>query len=325
MKKGKKGSFLESKENRTIIIVLEVAVLLTIVIITCAVLQGDIVELFEETTMYVLQNQQTTEEEYVYGTQFVSGDDGATEKTSSGGESVAYNYTGSVFPGLNNQQTQGSTGNTLSDPSGWSKSQIIKTAADAVNKTKAYKNNLTVHHKETFNATVTECTGGGIVQSVANVMVGWVVKPVDETLNYSNGYAKNSEGETVPIILPKRGNFSLSESGVTSANVRRSGNSYVIKLQLVPESVGIGEVPVNNAGSVGYLDVANFDISFMEVDSADITYKGSSIELHINEQGYVTYAVYKVPLEIEGSAHKGSISGSATFVGEQSEVWTLNY
>lgn len=325
MKKRKKGSFLESKENRTIIIVLEVAVLLTIVIITCAVLQGDIVELFEETTMYVLQNQQTTEEEYVYGTQFVSGDNGATEKPSSGGESVAYNYTGSLFPGLNNQQTQGSTGSTLSDPSGWSKSQIIKTATDAVNKTKAYKNNLTVHHKETFNATVTECTGGGIVQSVANIMVGWVVKPVDETLNYSNGYAKNSEGETVPIILPKRGNFSLSESGVTSANVRRSGNSYVIKLQLVPESVGIGEVPVHNAGSVGYLDVANFDISFMEVDSADITYKGSSVELHINEQGYVTYAVYKVPLEIEGSAHKGSISGSATFVGEQSEVWTLNY
>lgn len=325
MKKRKKGNFLESKENRTIIIVLEVAFLLTIVILTCAVLQGDVLNIFEETTMYVLQNQQTTEEEYVYGTQYVSGDNSSTQQPLSDDGSVANDYTGSLFPGLANQQNQGSTGETLSDPSGWSKSQIIKTATDAVNKTKAYKGNLTVHHKETFDATVTECTGGSIVQSIANIMVGWVVRPVDETLNYSNGCAQNSEGETVPIILPKRGGFSLSESGVTSANVRRSGNSYVIKLELVSESVGIGEVPVHNAGSIGYLDVGNFDISFMEIDSADITYKGSSIELHINEQGYVTYVVYKVPLQIEGSAHKGSISGSATFVGEQSEVWTLSY
>ena len=163
------------------------------------------------------------------------------------------------------------------------------------------------------------------MKSVVDLMIGWVVKPVDETLNYQNGYAVNSEGETVPIILPKRNGFSLSESGVQSATVQQTGNEYIIKINLVEESVGMYDVPTHNAASIGYLDVASFDISFMEIDSADIVYKGSSIELRINAEGYVTYANYKIPLHIDGSAHKGSISGSASFEGEQTEEWRLNY
>lgn len=214
---------------------------------------------------------------------------------------------------------------SLADPSGWSTNQIISKAKDAVNKTKAYKGSLTVNHNESFTADVTDCSAGGIVRTVVDLMIGWVVKPVEETLVFQNGKAVNSEGETVPIILPKRNNFSLDSSGVKSASVQRVGDEYVIKITLVEESVGMYQVPKHNAGAVGYLDVANFDISFMEVDSADIVYKGSSIELRINAEGYVTYANYKIPLHIDGSAHRGSISGSATFEGEQTEEWYLNF
>ncbi len=214
---------------------------------------------------------------------------------------------------------------SLADPSGWSTNQIISKAKDAVNKTKAYKGSLTVDHNESFTADVTDCSAGGIVRTVVDLMIGWVVKPVEETLVFQNGKAVNSEGETVPIILPKRNNFSLDSSGVKSASVQRVGDEYVIKITLIEESVGMYQVPKHNAGAVGYLDVANFDISFMEVDSADIVYKGSSIELRINAEGYVTYANYKIPLHIDGSAHRGSISGSATFEGEQTEEWYLNF
>lgn len=214
---------------------------------------------------------------------------------------------------------------SLADPSGWSTNQIVSKAKDAVNKTKAYKGSLTVNHNESFTADVTDCSAGGIVRTVVDLMIGWVVKPVEETLVFQNGKAVNSEGETVPIILPKRNNFSLDSSGVKSASVQRVGDEYVIKITLVEESVGMYQVPKHNAGAVGYLDVANFDISFMEVDSADIVYKGSSIELRINAEGYVTYANYKIPLHIDGSAHRGSISGSATFEGEQTEEWYLNF
>lgn len=225
----------------------------------------------------------------------------------------------------NNNQNNAQNETSLADPSDWSRAQIISKAKDAVNKTKAYTGNLTVNHSEGFTAKVTECSAGGIVRSVVDLMLGWVVKPVEETLVYQNGKAVNSEGETVPIILPKRNAFSLSESGVRSATVQQTGNEYIIKIELVEESVGMYDVPTHNAASVGYLDVANFDISFMEVDSADIVYKGSSIELRINAEGYVTYANYKIPLHIDGSAHKGSISGSATFEGEQTEEWRLNW
>ena len=213
----------------------------------------------------------------------------------------------------------------IEDPSGWSTSQIISKAKEAVNKTKAYQGNLTVTHTEGFSANVTECSAGGIIRSVVDLMIGWVVKPVEETLVYQNGRTVNSEGETVPIILPKRNVFSLSETGVKSATVQQTGNEYIIKISLVEENVGMYDIPKHNAGAIGYLDVANFDISFMEIDSADIVYKGSSIELRINAEGYVTYANYKIPLHIEGSAHKGSISGSATFEGEQTEEWRLNW
>ncbi len=233
-------------------------------------------------------------------------------------------------PELDKPTASGSVSTDVSDSglpnaSGWSTAQIISKAKEAVNKTKAYTGNVTVNHSEGFTANVTECSAGGIIRSVVDLMIGWVVKPVNETLVFQNGIAVNSEGETIPIVLPKRNGFSLNESGVKSATIQQTGNEYIIKINLVEESVGMYDVPTHNSAAIGYLDVASFDISFMDIDSADIVYKGSSIELKINAEGYVTYANYKIPLHIEGSAHKGSISGSATFEGEQTEEWRLNW
>ena len=156
-------------------------------------------------------------------------------------------------------------------------------------------------------------------------MVGWVVKPVDETLNFSNGKAVNSEGETVSLILPQKNGFNLTEDGVKSASVNVVNNEYVIKINLVQESAGMYDVPRHNASAIGYLDVANFDLSFLTIESALINYKGSSVELHINSQGYVTYAEYHIPLLVKGSGNGAGISGSVTFDGEQTEVWSMNY
>lgn len=333
MKKSNGGmfsDFLKSKHNRMIIIILEVAALLTVVVLTCVVMSGGLDKKPEDTTIYVLQTTPSSEtSSNIYETYSYQGQTPANNNTGSGGQTFAnsantgnYANGGSVIPGVDNQGTQDIS---LESPDGWSTAQIVSKATDAVNKTKAYQNNLTVRHRESFDARVTEASGGAVVQSVANAMVGWVVEPVDETLNYQNGSAVNSEGETVPIILPKKNNFYLSESGVTSASAKVVNNEYVINISLVEESVGMHDVPQHNASAIGYLDVANFDLSFLTVDSANITYKGSSLELHINAQGYVTYAEYHIPLNIVGSGHSGSISGSVTFDGEQTEVWTLNY
>lgn len=291
--------------------------MLTVVVVTIAVMGGNFsFGNNKETTLYVTQafTDDTTNSK---SSLTLLPDDNKSNSNN------AETQNGGSSQGGNNLVSGNQS--SLADPSGWSMNQIISKAKDAVNKTKAYKGSLTVDHNESFTADVTDCSAGGIVRSVVDLMIGWVVKPVEETLVFQNGKAVNSEGETVPIILPKRNNFSLDSSGVKSASVQRVGDEYVIKITLVEESVGMYQVPKHNAGAVGYLDVANFDISFMEVDSADIVYKGSSIELRINAEGYVTYANYKIPLHIDGSAHRGSISGSATFEGEQTEEWYLNF
>ncbi len=328
-----KPDFLASKYNRYAVITLEVAGLLSLVIITCAVLRGDIFNTFTpETTKYVLQYQPTeasTENDgYIYNSSDAN-DNNVTSNNQVQQGDVLSGDINSIFGGNKPDNVPDNQGGAhsvkLPSPAGWSKSDIVAKAKSAVNKTQGYRKRVNVHHKEAFEATVTECTGGSIVKTIANTMVGWIVKPVDESLSFTNGRATNSEGENIPLILPKKGSFNLSPSGVSSASAKVAGNEYVIKLNLIGESVGIGEVPTHNASAIGFLDVANFDISFMEIDRADITYSGSSIELHINSEGYVTYAVYKIPLEVSGSAHRGSISGSAEFTGEQSEIWTINY
>ena len=318
VKKIKRNSGSDDALKRNIIIVFEVAILLTLIVTVVAVFKSDLSPFKEEPTLYVTTQSYTEESATGEGLSIpMTKDDESKPKDNNNNKQP-----GGYAPVTNSPNNVAAE---LPNPSGWSNAQIISTAKAAVNKTKAYTGNLSVSHSEAFSADVTECTGGEIVKSVVNLMIGWVVKPVNETLVYQNGLAVNSEGETVPIILPKKNNFTLTEKGVKSATVQRVGNEYVIRINLVQESVGMYEVPSHNAASIGYLDVANFDISFMEVDSADIVYKGSSIELHINADGYVTYANYRIPLHIDGSAHKGSISGSASFEGEQTEEWRLNY
>ena len=319
--KSKSGSVIGLKGK--IIIGLEIVVLVALTVLTIFVIKGDISlkdneSTFNSTTRDYTENSIVYKEGLTFGTtQYYESTEKENDETHLIENDIDVNEE-SIATTIQNTSS-----NTHPAPTKWTTAEIISKAADAVNKTKAYKGNLTVNHSEGFTANVTECSAGGIVRSVVDLMIGWVVKPVEETLTYKNGTAVNSEGETVPIILPKRNGFSLNENGVKSATVQQQGNEYIIKIHLVQESVGMYDVPTHNAASVGYLDVASFDISFMEIDSADIVYKGSSIELRINAEGYVTYANYKIPLHIEGSAHKGSISGSATFEGEQTEEWRL--
>ena len=318
MSRIKKSENSGVKLNKNVFLISGFAILLTLVVILCVVL----IKVNSESKNNS-QNDISTSIVYKEGLTFAPTKENENNREDETVQIITENRDNNADRPVTNNQN--SPENILPDSSNWTTSQIIAKAKEAVNKTKAYTGNLTVAHSEGFTADVTECSAGGIVRSVVDLMIGWVVKPVEETLVYQNGKTVNSEGETVPIILPKRNAFSLSESGVQSATVQQTGNEYIIKIKLVEESVGMYEVPKHNAGAVGYLDVAGFDISFMDVDSADIVYKGSSIELRINAEGYVTYANYKIPLHIEGSAHKGSISGSATFEGEQTEEWRLDW
>ncbi len=205
----------------------------------------------------------------------------------------------------------------------WSTEQIVSKMTNAINHTKAYKGNLAVHHSESFTANITECTGGAIGQKVANSLVASVVKPTDQTLNFSNGMATNAEGETTQILLPKNGQFTLSPNGVKSAKAYQEGDKTVLVVTLVQENVDEKTIPYHNSRGVGYLDVASVDLMGMTITDGEIQYLGSSIMVKINQAGYVTYAKYTIPLHVYGEGAKGSLSGYAVFDGAQTEIWEL--
>ena len=219
------------------------------------------------------------------------------------------------------QQNPG--GNGGSSVSSWGTYEILSKMTAAINQTKAYKGNLAVHHSESFTANITECTGGAIGQRVANSLVSAVVKPTDQTLNFSNGMAITNEGEQTQILLPKNGQFSLSADGIKSAKAYQEGNLTVLMVTLVQENVDQVKVPQHNSKSIGYLDPGSVDLMGMTITSGEIQYLGSSIMIKINPQGYVTYARYTIPLHVYGEGAKGSLSGYAVFDGEQTEIWEL--
>ena len=205
----------------------------------------------------------------------------------------------------------------------WSTEQIVSQMTNAINFTKSYKGNLAVHHSESFTANITECTGGAIGQKVANSLVASVVKPTDQTLNFTNGMATTAEGERTQILLPKDGQFTLSPNGVKSAKAYPEGDKTVLVVTLIQENVDEKTIPYHNSRGVGYLNVASVDLMGMTVTGGEIQYLGSSIMIKINQAGYVTYAKYTIPLHVYGEGAKGSLSGYAVFDGAQTEIWEL--
>ncbi|MBQ3888862.1 MAG: hypothetical protein II738_03840 [Clostridia bacterium] len=310
----------EKKPVKIALIVIESAALLTIVLVALLVFMGGglhkkPVEEPSDTTDYSYREvRASTTERVRLSTTAPAGEE------EGGGSGEGTTYFAPVPEGTNAFVP-------LEDPSGWSWAKILSTASDAINRTKAFKGQLSVDHTESFVANVTQAEGVPI--NLAQAMMRWVAKPVTETLVFNNGSTVNSEGETVPILLPKRGPFTLTESGLTGASIALVDNQYDIKLSIVREQVGMYDVPVNNAAAIGYLDAASMDLSLLTITSAFIDYQGSWLQIRVNSEGLVTYAEYHIPMDCGGAGHGNSIfsnlSGSLTFEGEQSEIWRFHW
>lgn len=211
------------------------------------------------------------------------------------------------------------------DPSQWSKAETLKFLTDAMNKSRAVTTTVNVHHTENFSFNVTEVTGGDVVKNLANKIIGSVAEPSDENLVFNGGKATNSEGEVVPLLLPKKGNFSLDEAGCTAISASKSGNDTVIKITLIKESVDMTGVPKYNASSCGYLDVGSLDLSIITITSFNIDYQGTTLTITVNGDGFVTKAAYHVPLALDAAGKSGFISAVVKANGYEDEVWEVNW
>ena len=217
------------------------------------------------------------------------------------------------------------TAPAVSDPSTWTTAEILKFATDAVTKTKAYTSKITVDHAENFDVKITKAPGGQLVMDTADKIIASVAKPSQEVLTFTNGRTTNAEGENVPLLLPKRGAFTLTADGVASATARKNGENIVINIKLVKEVGTLTDHPRHHAASVGYLDASDVDLSGITLNYLDITYTGTTLELVVNPDGYVAAADYKIPIHIAVEAKIAFITAAGECEGSQSETWKINW
>ena len=211
------------------------------------------------------------------------------------------------------------------DPSGWTTAEILKFTTDAVTKTKAYTSKLTVDHEEAFDVRVTKAPGGKLIMDAADGIIASVAKPSKEVLTFTNGRTTNAEGENVPLLLPKRGAFTLTADGIATAYAKKSGNDTIVHIQLVKEVGTLTNHPKHNAASVGFLDASDVDLGTITLNYLDITYSGSTMDFVINSDGYVKSVAYKIPIHIAVEAKLFGMTAAGECEGSQSETWKLNW
>ena len=183
------------------------------------------------------------------------------------------------------QIPEATTQPAVKDPSTWTTAEILKFTTDAVTKTKAYTNQVTVDHEEAFDIKITKAPGGKLVMDAADSIIASVAKPSKETLTFTNGRTTNGEGENVPLLLPKRGAFTLTADGIATAYAKKSGNDTIVHIQLVKEVGTLTDHPKHHAASLGYLDASDVDLGTIQLNYLDITYSGSTMDFVIGSDG----------------------------------------
>ncbi|MBR5423055.1 MAG: hypothetical protein IK108_03500 [Clostridia bacterium] len=255
--------------------------------------------------------------------------DNTTAVTSVADTTLTTAAISTTAPATTAEATSAATSATAasgSDFSSFDKAQTLNFLAAAINKTKAYTGDITVHHKESFTSTVTNVKPGGALATRAlNFIKDLVLKPTEEDYRFSGGTATTSEGETTQLLLPKAAAFTLPEEGVAAASISQEGDLVHVILTLAAEEVrSLSEVPKYNAASIGYLDIAG-SFSILQIDEVTIRYPGSVIDAYVRGDGYVDRVTYTIKLDAGGKAHAMGISGSADFNGDQVEIWEIKW
>ncbi len=211
-------------------------------------------------------------------------------------------------------------------PETWTKAQIVQFVTNAVNLTKSYTGPLTVDQQQKFTFNIETISPNiPLVKNFAQSVIDGVLKGSQETLTFNGGYATTSEGETIPILLPKRQAFVLPEAGVASAAAHQSGSNVIVDLTLVPEYGTLSSFPPYNSGSIGYLNADSLDISLFTIEKFDVSYSGSTIRFVIGANGYVLSADYNTPVVIDASGKVALVSGGFKSSGASTESWVLHW
>lgn len=233
------------------------------------------------------------------------------------------------------QTTAATTAATEPDVSSLSKRQILQRATEAINTLKKTPN-MTARNQETISIQIVDCSAKSAI-SILNSIIS--KKIGDKTVTYvfkdgkaighdDEGKEIKDEGEVTPnqVIPPTDASFTLPEAGVASAAAKQDGSFTTYTLKLKEESSSIAKpVPTYNSQAIGYLKMTDMEVPGATITDANMHYPGSSVTVTVDSQGRVRQLQLHLPMDGNGSAKMGFLSGTASFEGYSTQNWTFTY
>lgn len=211
---------------------------------------------------------------------------------------------------------------TPSDPTSYSKEQIVKYYNESMNK--SYNAPKVAIKKTDIIAINVESIkpGGDIATDIANKIIEKYAKTTEETKNFVKGGATDDASyKASSFAVPAE----LDPKGAKSATVTKKGNDYVVSIQVVYESATLKKFPVYNKQCSFPLDLASVDLLGVKVTSADFNYPGTILKAVIGSDGYVKTAEVYMPMAGGGGGNFIGINGSATVSGSLKKTLAFTY
>ncbi len=189
------------------------------------------------------------------------------------------------------------------------KAEIAEAYNKAINGTKNYTGNVSVHKKSVIAIQVTDAPGGAVVLKIVQPIVDKFTGTTESDYSYTNG-ADAEGGLLAKRVTPGDREAKLTEAGIANATAVADGDGYKMTITLVAEKStydGTNTVnPVNHESIMDPLNLATLDVNPIVITAADMNYPGATVEVKVDGQGRMTYHSIKMPLD-------GSGTGSVKF------------
>ena len=224
---------------------------------------------------------------------------------------------GNASAGTNTSTGGNSSAASSSDPTKFSKAQIVTYYNNAIKATaKAPK--LSVTKKESISIQVDSMKpNSSTLQKIINENVlSKYAKPSTYSQTFTNGVAADKTKAT--DYLPKT---RLQATGVKSASITKSGSNYIVTIVTIAEKTTLENPKPKYADQCSApLDIANVDLGPIKIIQADINYPGVTLKATVNANGMLINSSIDQPLNGTGTANVIGLKPSATVHG----AWTQN-
>lgn len=208
--------------------------------------------------------------------------------------------------------------------------EIVTAVGNAVNTLKQTPN-FTAVRKLQVVVKVVDCSVPSAIEKINEIITGVTSKAEpEETITFVNGNATNTKGEQLTpfsAVPPENNNFTLTSAGVSSARAEKQGDNTVYYINLISESTtGDSPIPVHNAGSLGYLNIASLGLpSIVNITRANMNYPASTMQVTVDKDGKLIHLKNYLPMTGDGEAKVMGLGGSAKFEGYLDEEWSITY